>query len=304
MNRLVESVPNFSEGRDPAVIDAVVAAAVAVPGVGLLDREMDADHHRCVLTFAGEAEAVLEGVLRAARVAVERIDLRKHRGQHPRMGALDVLPFIPLGETTLEDCVALARRAGERIGVGLGVPVFLYEAAATRPERKNLAAVREGQFEGLSDLIGKDPARKPDFGPDKIHPSAGATAVGARFFLVAYNINLATTDLKLAKSIAKEIRESSGGFRCVKALGMDLKDRGCVQVSMNMTDYRVTGLKKIFAEVSARAEKAGVAVLESEIVGLVPEAALADTTPAQLKLAHFGPEQVLEEKLKRVLAAR
>src|SRR5688572_663874 len=216
MARIVECVPNFSEGRDRALVESLVAAASGVPGVVLLDSEMDADHHRSVVTFAGEPEAAVEAAFRAIALATERIDLNRHQGQHPRMGATDVVPFVPIDGITLEECAELARRLGKRVGEELNVPVFLYEAARTRPERENLADVRRGEFEGLREMIGKDPARKPDFGPDLIHATAGAVAIGARRPLVAFNANLATGDVAVAKRIAKAIRFGDGGLRYVK----------------------------------------------------------------------------------------
>ena len=260
---------------------------------------MDANHHRAVLTFAGTIPAVEQAAFAAVARAKSLIDLTKHKGEHPRMGATDVLPFVPVRGTTMEACVALARRVGRRIGTELEIPVFFYEEAATRPERRNLADVRNGEFEGLRDLIGKDPARHPDFGPPRIHPTAGAIAVGARSFLVAYNVNLASEDLKLAKSIAKQIRERDGGMKCVKALGFFLEDRKLAQVSMNLTNFQVTSIAKAYGEIERLAKAAGVEVLESELVGLAPRAALPDGLAEKVKLARFDPKkQVLEELLQ------
>jgi glutamate formiminotransferase len=295
---IVECVPNFSEGRKPEVLDAIVAAATAAGGVKVLDREMDANHHRAVLTFAGSIRDVERAAFAAVAAARERIDLNRHQGEHPRMGATDVLPFVPVRGTSMEACVALARRVGRRIGEELAIPVFFYEEAATRPERRNLADVRAGEFEGLRDRIGKDPTRAPDFGPAHIHPTAGATAVGARFFLVAYNVNLASDDVKLAKSIAKRIRERDGGMKCVKALGFFLEDKKLAQVSMNLTNYQVTSIERVFGEIERLAREAGVAVKESELVGLAPRAALPDGVAARVQLAGFDPrKQILEELL-------
>lgn len=296
MAEIVECVPNFSEGRDRAKVDAIVAAARAAGAVKVLDLELDANHHRSVLTLAGTLEAVERAAFAAVAAARERIDLNVHKGEHPRMGATDVLPFVPVRGTTMEACVALARRVGRRIGEELAIPVFFYEEAATRPERRNLADVRAGEFEGLRDAIGRDPARAPDFGPPKIHPTAGAIAVGARFFLVAYNVNLASDDVKLAKSIAKQIRERDGGLKCVKALGFFLEDKRLAQVSMNLTNYQVTSIEKVFGEIERLARAAGVEVKESELVGLAPRAALPPETAAKVKLAGFDPKkQILEE---------
>nr|MBP9891717.1 glutamate formimidoyltransferase [Planctomycetota bacterium] len=254
----VECVPNFSEGRRPEVVAAIELAAREVPGVRVLGMERDADHNRCVLTFAGEPAAVVEAAVACARKAAELIDLRNHQGEHPRMGATDVIPFVPIEGVDMAACVELARRCARRIGDELGIPAFLYGEAATRDERRNLAQVREGEFEGLRELIGKDPAKTPDFGPHQIHASAGATAVGARFFLIAYNVNLESRDLKLAKRIAKAIREKDGGMKGVRALGLELRDSGCVQVSMNLVDYRQTSPAHAFARIAELAAAEGV----------------------------------------------
>jgi glutamate formiminotransferase len=239
---LVECVPNFSEGRRPEVLQQILDAITAVPGVALLGHAMDADHNRAVVTLAGEGEAVVEGAFRGIAKAAELIDLREHQGEHPRMGATDVVPFIPLGDTTMEQCVALATTLARRVGEELQIPTFLYESAATRPERQNLAKVRKGQFEGLRDAIGTDPDRDPDFGPRAIHASAGATAIGARFFLIAYNVNLDSEDVAIAKTIGTLVREKDGGLPSVKAMGFELTREGRTigQVSMNLVDYRVT----------------------------------------------------------------
>ena len=292
---LVECVPNFSEGRRPEVVDAICAAA-AVPGVQLLDRTSDASHNRSVVTLVGSGEDLVEAAVRMARVAMERIDLREHTGEHPRMGATDVVPFVPVAGVTMERCVELARAAGKRLGDELGIPVFLYEAAASCPERKNLAHVREGQFEGLRERIGSDPARVPDYGPARIHPTAGATAVGARKFLIAYNVNLASNDVKLAKSIAKSIREKDGGFRCVKAMGFHLADRDLAQVSMNMTDYETTSLATVYEAIERLAGEAGVKPLESELVGLAPAAALPGDVARRIQLRDFDPQRQIVER--------
>ena len=295
--KLVECVPNFSEGRRPEVLDAIVGAMTAVDGVRLLDREMDADHNRAVVTIVGEPEAVLEGVFRGVAKAAEVIDLTTHEGEHPRMGATDVVPFVPVKGVTMDDCVELARRLGERVGKELEIPVFLYESACTRPERQNLAKVRKGQFEGLCEEIGTNPAKEPDFGPNRIHPTAGATAVGARPFRVAYNINLGTTDLSVAKAIAKAIRHSSGGLRHVKAMGFAIKDRNIVQVSINMVNFKGTPLFRVFEMVRSEAERYGVPVIGSEVVGLVPVDALVDCAEFYLRLENFQRDQVLENRL-------
>ncbi len=296
MRQLVECVPNFSEGRDAKVVDQIVAA-IGSAGVTLLDREMDANHNRCVITFVGEPEAVAEAAFRGAKRAVELIDLTRHVGEHPRIGATDVVPFIPIAGVTMDDCVALARRLATRIASELGVPTYLYEKAATRPDRVGLENIRKGQFEGLRTAIETDPDRAPDFGPRKIHPTAGATVVGARGPLIAYNIYLASNDLALAKEIAKAIRMSSGGFPSVKAMGMNIESRGVVQVSMNLTNFEETSMFTVFEAVRQKAAARGVEVLSSEIVGLVPQRALDDVSIRYLKLEKFSAEQILENEL-------
>lgn len=291
---ILESVPNFSEGRRREVCEAIAAAAAGARVLGL---SLDANHNRSVLTLAGEPEALGRAAFAAAKKAVELIDLRTHQGEHPRMGAIDVLPFIPLKGASMADAVALATGVGRRIGEELGVPVFLYESAATRPERKNLAEIRKPQFEGLRELIGTDPARTPDFGPSRIHPSAGCVAVGARMPLIAYNVDLESEDVGLAKRIAKGIRERDGGLPGIKALGLFLEDRRCAQVSINVCDFTRTGLQAVYEAVRARAAEAGVEVRSSEIVGLVPQAALPADPERTLKLAGFTPDLVLDSHL-------
>jgi glutamate formiminotransferase / formiminotetrahydrofolate cyclodeaminase len=295
--QLVECVPNFSEGRRQEVVEAIAKAVRSVAGVTLLDVESNEDHNRSVITFVGPPGQVREAALAASAKAVELIDLNRHKGEHPRMGAVDVVPFVPLSGVTMEDCVRLAREFGQELGEKLQVPVYLYEEAATRPERRNLADVRAGEFEGLRDEIGKKPERKPDFGPEKIHPTAGATAVGAREILIAYNVNLGTSDLNIAKKIAHELRSKDGGLSYVKALGFDLKERGLVQVSMNLTNYRKSEMFKAFELVKLFADRFGVPVVGSEIVGLTPVDALSDTAEFYLKLENFSRDQVLENKL-------
>lgn len=295
--KLVECVPNFSEGRRPEVLNAIVGEMTAVDGVRLLDSEMDADHNRAVVTIVGEPEAVLEGVFRGVAKASELIDLTKHEGEHPRMGATDVVPFVPVKGMKMDECVELARRLAKRVGEELKIPVFLYESACTRPERQNLAKVRKGQFEGLCEEIGTNPAKEPDCGPNCIHPTAGATAIGARPFLVAYNINLATKDVSIAKTIAKSIRHSGGGLRHVKAMGFEIKDRGIVQVSINMVNFKGTPLFRAFEMVKSEADRYGVSVIGSEIVGLVPSDALVDCAEFYLRLENFQRDQVLENRL-------
>jgi glutamate formiminotransferase/formiminotetrahydrofolate cyclodeaminase len=264
---------------------------------------MNADHNRCVITFVGEAEAVVEAALRGVRKATELIDLRRHRGEHPRMGATDVLPFVPIGATTLERCVELARRAGERIGTELQIPVYLYEAAATRPARQNLADVRRGEYEGLAREIGTNPDRAPDFGPAAIHAGAGAIAVGARMPLLAFNVNLGTKDVEVAKRIAKAIRFQTGGLRYVKALGFVLQERGIVQISMNLVNTWGTPIQRVFALIKDEADRYGVPIVGSEVVGLVVQDALVDVAEHYLKIENFSRDQILENRLARRIGA-
>ena len=297
MPKIVECVPNFSEGRRKDVVDALASAIASVPGVRVLDQEMDADHNRSVITFVGDRTSVAEAAFRGAKQAIEVIDMNRHRGEHPRVGALDVLPFVPIAGVTMDDCVALARSVGKRIAEELQVPVYLYEAAATRPDRLSLPDVRRGEYEGLKKEIETNPDRQPDFGPPRLHPTAGACIVGARPILIAWNVNLRTTDVGVAKRIAKAIRESDGGLPAVRAKGFDLADRGLVQVSMNMVDYRKTSLAQAFEAIRALAAKESVEIAESEIIGLVPLDALVDAATQYLKLARFHREQILETRL-------
>lgn len=296
MPKLMECVPNFSEGRRPEIVTAIVSAMQAVPAVRVLDFSSDADHNRSVVTLVGEPDALVEAAFRGAEAASRLIDLTQHRGNHPRMGATDVVPFVPVRDCTMDDAVAAARRLGERLGSELSIPVYLYESAATRPERRNLADVRRGEFEGLREEIGR-PERQPDFGPACVHPSAGATAVGARPFLVAFNVNLGTKDVAVAKRIARAVRGSSGGFVNCKALGLYLEAEGVCQVSMNMTDFTHTSLHHVFEFVRREAEQQGVPVVGSEIVGLVPEAALLAAARYYLRLWTFDEAQILERRL-------
>ena len=294
--KLVECVPNFSEGRRREIIDAIVNEA-RTADVKIFDIESDPNHNRSVLTFVGEPAAVKEAALRMSSKAIELIDLNKHTGEHPRMGAVDVVPFIPISDITMDECVQLAKDFAKEYASRFKVPVYLYEVAATRPERRNLADVRKGEFEGLRNQIGHDPERKPDFGPEAIHPTAGATAVGARQILIAYNINLATDKVEVAKRIAKQVRGRDGGLTSVKALGFELKDRGLVQISMNMVDYKASQLFKTFELVRSLAASEGVEIHESEVVGLVPTEALTDTAKFYLRLHGFKNDQILERKL-------
>ncbi len=292
---LVECVPNFSEGRDRATIDALRAALTGVPGVKLLDVQADAAHNRSVYTFVAPPDAALEAALRAMRVATQRIDMTKHQGEHPRMGATDVVPFVPVRDVTMDDCVALARRLAKRAAAELDIPVYLYARAATRPERERLPDVRKGEFEGLRERIGKDPAADPDFGPKRIHPTAGATAVGARPFLVAFNIYLDSADVSIAKDIAKQIRTSSAGLPAVQASGFEVA--GKAQVSMNLLDIDTTAPAMVFAAVERAARARGVEILKSEVVGLIPERGLVGAGAAYLKLPDPG-DHLLEAKIR------
>ncbi|MBI3405229.1 MAG: glutamate formimidoyltransferase [Acidobacteria bacterium] len=301
MPRLIECVPNFSEGRDVSKVDALVAAMQSVAGVYVLDKEMDADHNRCVITLAGEPEPVAEAALRGIGKALELIDLTKHQGAHPRMGACDVLPFIPIEGVPIEDCVALAKKTGREIWERFKIPVYFYEAAAQRPERTNLENIRKGQFEGLREEVLKNPDRAPDVGEPRLHPTAGATVVGARKFLVAYNVNLNTPDVGIANKIAKAIRFSSGGLRYAKAMGVDLKARKLAQVSINMTDFEQTPLHRAFEMVKREAARYGVMPVGSEIVGLIPKRAIELTADFYLQLENFSPAQVLENRLAAAL---
>ncbi|MDQ2712179.1 MAG: glutamate formimidoyltransferase [Acidobacteriota bacterium] len=295
---LVECVPNFSEGRDPAKIDQIVAAIESVPEILILHRTSDWDHHRSVITFAGPGEAVLEAAVRAAAKAAELIDLNEHSGVHPRVGALDVLPFVPLGATTLEDCVALARRAGQRISAELAIPVYFYGAAAIRPDRVALEDVRRGQFEGLREAPIANAGKAPDLAGPMLHPTAGAVIVGARKVLIAYNINLRSTDLDLARSIARRIRTSSGGFPAVKALGLPLPSRNLVQISMNLTDYEQTPLHIVYAEVERLAGERGVEIEESEVIGLLPQKAMEMAFAHFVKLPDFSRDRLIEHQIE------
>jgi glutamate formiminotransferase / formiminotetrahydrofolate cyclodeaminase len=299
MAQIVECVPNFSEGRRREVVDTLVGVVTGVPGAILLDSEMDADHNRAVLTFAGEPDPVMEAAFRLAARAAELIDLNKHRGAHPRMGATDVLPFVPCEGLSLADCAEMARRVGQRIGTELGIPVFLYEAAATSVERVSLASVRQGEFEGLRERIGQDPARRPDFGPEHIHPTAGATAVGARRFLVAFNANLNTGDVRVAKAIAAAVREQGGGLTNVRALGFSIEGGRRAQVSMNLLNTEATPIPRVLSLVRAEAARHGAAISGCEVVGLIPEPALLEAAEHSLQLEGFRRDQVLELRLRR-----
>jgi glutamate formiminotransferase/formiminotetrahydrofolate cyclodeaminase len=301
MATLVECVPNFSEGRDKAKVDAIVEA-MKMDGVYLLDREMDADHNRCVITLVGEREPIQEAAIRGVGKAAELIDLNHHQGAHPRMGAADVVPFIPIEGVTIEDCVALARNVGEQIWKRYQIPVYLYEAAATSPERTNLENLRRGQFEGIRAEIATNPARNPDFGELRVHPTAGATVVGARKFLIAYNVFLNTPDVDIAKKIAKAVRFSSGGMRFVKGAGFLV--RGLAQVSMNLTDFEQTPIHRVFELVKREAARYGVAPVSSEIVGLIPKKALEAAAEWFLQVENFDSSLILENRLAAVMSGK
>jgi glutamate formiminotransferase len=301
MIRLIECVPNFSEGRDAATVDAIVTAMAATPGAVVLDRESDADHNRSVVTLAGEPEAVASAALAGVGKALELIDLTKHSGEHPRIGATDVLPFVPVEGVPIQECVALAHRVGREIWARFHIPVYFYEAAALRPERVNLETVRRGQFEGLGEEVQYDRGRAPDIGEPRMHPTAGAIAVGARKYLIAYNINLDTPDVSIARQIARTIRSSSGGLPCVKAIGVELKARHLAQVSINLTDFEQTPVHLVFERVRREAERHGTRIVGSEIVGLVPKKALEMAAEFFLQLEDFSPARVLENRLASAL---
>ena len=301
MSTLVECVPNFSEGRDKAKVDAIVDA-MKVPGVYLLDREMDSDHNRCVITLVGDRDAIQEAAIRGVGKASELIDLTSHSGAHPRMGAADVVPFIPIDGVTIEDCVAMANHVGEEIWKRYRIPVYLYESAARTPERQGLENIRRGQFEGIRAEIETNPARRPDFGDPCVHPTAGATVVGARKFLIAYNVFLNTTNVDIAKKIAKAIRFSSGGMRFVKGAGFLV--RGLAQVSMNLTDFEQTPVHRVFELVKREAARYGVMPVSSEIVGLIPKKALEEAAEWFLQVENFDSSMILENRLAAVMSGK
>lgn len=299
MRRLIECIPNFSEGRDRERVKALAAAMSGIKGAWVLDVHSDPDHNRSVITMAGEPEPIAEAALRGVGKAVESIDLRRHTGEHPRMGAVDVLPFVPIEGVGMENCVALARHAGEQIWARHRVPVYFYEEAAMRPERKRLESVRSGEFEFLRDEVLRNADRTPDVGGPALHPCAGAVAVGARKFLIAYNINLDTPDVSIANRIARAIRASNGGLPHVKAIGVALKERKLAQVSTNLTDFEQTSIRRVFEAVRLEAERSGCSVHSSEIVGLVPRKALSDSDAADLQIEDFSPEKkILETRLE------
>jgi len=296
MAKIIECVPNFSEGRDLEKIQRIIAPFIATEGCKLLDYSSDKDHHRTVVTVIGEPNSVKKAVVEAVGRAIEEIDMNKHEGEHPRMGAIDVIPFIPIKDMTMDEAVALAKEGAKEIAEKYNLPIYLYEKAATTPQRENLAKVRKGQYEGLKEKI-LQPEWKPDFGPCNIHPTAGATIMGARMPLVAFNINLGTGDIMVADKIAKCIRHISGGYRFTKAMGVDLKERGIVQVSINMTDFTKTALYRVFETVKFEAKRYGVPVLGSEIIGLTPMQALVDSAVYYMQIEDFEIGQVLENRL-------
>jgi glutamate formiminotransferase len=296
MKQIVECVPNYSEGRDLDKIEKIVAPFRGKEGVKLLDYQNDEDHNRAVVTVVGEPEPLKNALLESMGAAIDLIDMRRHQGQHPRMGAIDVVPFIPVKNVSPEEAVDLSREVAAAAAAKYNLPIFLYEKSAARPERQNLATIRKGQFEGMADKL-KQPEWQPDFGPAAIHPSAGVTAIGARMPLVAYNVNLDTDNLKIADRIAKQVRHINGGLRYCKGIGIELKDRGIVQVSMNMTDYTKTALYRVFELIKIEARRYGVNVVGSEIIGLVPMEALTETAAYYLGLEDFSMEQVLEYRI-------
>ena len=296
MNKIIECVPNFSNGRDPEVLEKIIAPFRGKENVKLLGYESDKDHNRSVVTVIGEPEELKKTVVEAIGIAAGLIDLRKHEGAHPRMGATDVVPFIPIKNSTMEECIELSKEVGKLIWEQHKIPVFLYEKSASAPSRENLSNIRKGQFEGMAEKV-KQPEWKPDFGGTEIHPSAGVTAVGCRMPLVAFNVNLATNDLSIADKIAKKVRYIGGGLRFVKAMGVDLTERGIVQVSMNMTDYTKTSLYQSYEMVKMEAKRYGVNVVGTEIVGLTPMAALMDVASYYLQIENFEFSQIIEARL-------
>ncbi len=296
MAKIIQCVPNFSEGRDKEVVEKIVDEIRVIEGVKLLDYSMDKDHNRSVVTFIGEPEKVIEAAFNATKVAAELIDMTTHEGGHPRMGATDVIPLVPISDVTMEECVEYSKKLGKRIGEELNIPVFLYEKSATSPNRENLADVRRGQYEGMAEKL-KEEEWKPDFGPSKLNIKAGVTAVGARMPLVAFNVNLGTDDVEIAKNIAKVVRAKTGGFTYCKAIGLEIAERGIVQVSMNMVDYTKTSLFRVFDAIEREARRYGVNVIGSEIIGLVPMQALVDVADYYLRLESFDSSQILEKRM-------
>ncbi|EFQ23862.1 glutamate formimidoyltransferase [Aminomonas paucivorans] len=298
---LIECVPNFSEGRRPEVIEAIVAPFKNRPGVYLFDYRADEDHNRLVVSLVGHPAEIQESLLEAAKVARDHIDMNTHQGAHPRIGAVDVVPFTPIANITMEECVELARSFGKRYVEETGIPVYYYEDAALIPERKRLEVVRKGQYEVLKDEARTVPARRPDVGEAALHPTAGGTVIGARKFLVAFNVNLDTDNLDVAKEIAKHVRSSSGGFCHVKGIGVALEERGLVQVSMNLVDYEKNALYRVLETIRMEAKRYGVSVVETEVYGMVPAGAVLDSAAYYLQIAGFDPQQIIELRLLQMM---
>jgi glutamate formiminotransferase len=296
LKKIIECVPNFSEGARKDVIDDIVSAVSEAKGAQVLDISSDPDHNRSVLTMVGDEQGLKDAIIILFEKAIEHIDLTKHKGEHPRMGAVDVVPFVPIKGVTMDDCIALSKEIGELVANKFDIPVYLYEESASSPERESLPKIRKGQFEGFFEKI-KQPEWKPDFGPQEVHPTAGVVAIGARMFLIAYNVYLSTDNVEIADKIAKAIRHISGGLRYVKALGMMIEERKLTQVSMNLVNYQKTPIYRVFELIRAEARRYGVHIVDSEIVGMVPSEALIDTAQYYLQLAGFSPSQVLENKL-------
>ncbi len=296
MNKILECVPNFSEGRDLKIVEKIIDPFRKTDGVKLLDFQTDEDHNRSVVTVVGEPEPLKKSVIASMGIAIDLIDMTAHTGQHPRMGAIDVVPFIPVKNITVDEAVEVSKAVAQQVSNTFGLPIFLYEQSASNPGRQNLATIRKGQFEGMAEKI-KDPDWKPDYGPAEIHPTAGVTAMGARMPLVAYNVNLDTADIEIANQIAKQVRHISGGLRYCKGIGIELKDRGIVQVSLNMTDYTRTALYRVFELIKIEAQRWGVNVIGSEVIGLVPMQALIDCAEYYLGIENFSMEQVLETRI-------
>lgn len=296
MSKIVECVPNFSEGCKQEVIDAITSEVKKVAGVTLLNVQSDASHNRTVVTFVGEPQSVKKAAFNACAKATELIDMEKHHGEHPRIGATDVIPFIPVSNVSMDECIELSNELGKQIAEKLGIPVYMYEASAKRPQNIKLPDVRKGQYEGLKEEISK-PERYPDYGPARMHPTAGATVVGARQFLIAYNINLSTSDVKIAKKIATAIREAKGGYKYCRAMGIMIEERNMAQVTINMVNYEGTPLHRVFETVKSEAARYGVNIIGSEIVGLLPMQALIDTAEFYLRLENFDRKQVMEENI-------
>jgi glutamate formiminotransferase/formiminotetrahydrofolate cyclodeaminase len=304
MARMVECVPNFSEGKRPEVIEKIIAEIKAVKDVAFLDKEMDKDHNRAVISFVGSPEGIKEAAFKAISKATELIDMNKHKGEHPRLGATDVVPLIPIAGISMDECVKLAHELAREVAEKLNIPIYLYEGAATRPDRINLAEIRKGEYEGLRKQIETNPDRKPDYGPTKMHPTAGATVIGARMPLIAFNVYLETKDVKVAKKIAQAIRFGDGGLRYVKALGFAIKERGLVQVSMNLVNYLGTPIFRVFEMIKSEADRYGVSIVSSEVVGLTPMEALVNVADFYLKLENFRKEQILENRLMHLASSQ